>query len=111
MVEVLAVGLLLLPLQLATYTFVALNKPQWNSRFLSVRLLSLIILIPLGWHFAGLYGAIWGVVISQFSAAPWMIYASINVGVFNIKRELLPLPSFAMGYGAGSIASFLWPSS
>ena len=70
MVEILAVGLITVPFQVAIYCFIALGRPQLNSTILAVRLASLAVAMPLGFHFFGLAGALWGIVYQSIIDYP-----------------------------------------
>lgn len=101
MVEILAVGLITVPFQVAIYCFIALGRPQLNSTILGVRLASLVVAMPLGFHFFGLAGALWGIVTSQLLTIPIIIWHSARYGFFDLRRELLLLPIVLVGAGAG----------
>jgi hypothetical protein len=55
------------------------------------------VLIPLGFHFFGLPGALWGVVASQLSNVPAIIYFQIKYELFDLSKELILLPVFFAG--------------
>lgn len=101
--EVLAVGLMAIPLQLATYTFLALGKPWMNSTVSAIGTVLLFVVMPAGFYFLGIKGAIWGLVISQLLSAPLIIIFAIQTKLFTGWREIVVLPMLAVGFGAGKI--------
>jgi hypothetical protein len=60
------------------------------------------VLIPLGFHFFGVPGAVWAIVVSQLSSVPATIYYQIRYDLFDLAKELLLLPIFFAGMMLGS---------
>jgi O-antigen/teichoic acid export membrane protein len=107
MLEVLSVALLTVPFQISIQSFMALGMPQLHSRILAVRLILLVAAMPIGIHFFGLPGALWGFVLSQFlSLAPLIAY-SIKLRLFDLRQELLFLPVAVVGLGAGYVLTLM----
>jgi O-antigen/teichoic acid export membrane protein len=107
MVEVLASALVIAPFQVSIQCFMALGKPQLNSSIFAVRLVSLFVAMPVGFHFFGLPGALWASVSSQFLCLPMIIFYNVRHGLFDLRQELLLLPVVLAGMGAGSLLAFL----
>lgn len=103
MLEILAAALLTLPFQMAVQCFLALGKPKIYSNILAVRLATLVAAMPLGFHLAGLEGALWGLVICQFTTAAATVAYSVKIGFFHWQRELPPLLVFFLGIATGKI--------
>jgi O-antigen/teichoic acid export membrane protein len=101
--EVLAVGLIIVPLQLANYTFLALGKPWMNSAVSAVRTGLLFVAMPAGFYILGVKGAIWGLVMSQLLSAPLIIIFAAQTGLFAVRREIMVLPMLAVGFAAGKL--------
>jgi O-antigen/teichoic acid export membrane protein len=102
--EVLAVGLLAVPSQIAIQGFLALGLPQIYSKILIGRLVVLVVSLPLGFYFLGLPGAVSGMVASllvPMSALSW----NARLGLIDLRRELLLLPVVVVGLGAGKLIS------
>lgn len=101
--QVLAVGLMAIPLQLATYTFLALGKPWMNSTVSAVGTVLLFVAMPGGFYVFGIKGAIWGLVISQLLSAPLIIIFAVQTKLFKAWREIMVLPMLAAGFLAGKL--------
>jgi O-antigen/teichoic acid export membrane protein len=97
MLQVLAIGLLSLPFNLAQFCLLGHGFPKIFTTVIAVRMGITILLIPLGFHFFGLPGAVWAIAISQLSSAPATIYYQIKHGLFDLSKELLLLPIFFAG--------------
>jgi O-antigen/teichoic acid export membrane protein len=107
MLQIVAAMLLTAPFAIATQAYVALGMPQLLSRILAIRLLALLVTMPVGFHFFGLPGALWGGVLSQFSSVPMLIYFNMENGLFDLKRELLHLPATLVGAAAGTMLAWV----
>ena len=53
--------------------------------------------MPIGFHFFGLPGALWGFVLSYFSALPTTIFYQVKYGLFDLRKELLLLAVVLVG--------------
>jgi O-antigen/teichoic acid export membrane protein len=91
MLEVLALALVAIPFRVATQCFLVLGEARLMSQICVIRLLSLGVLTPIGFHFFGLEGALWAIVLSYFSTLPTTIAFVVRHGLFDLRREL-PLP-------------------
>ena len=109
MLQILAVALLSVPFQIALQCYLAVGMPQLHSRILVVRLIALLTGIPVGFHFFGLAGALWALVMSQFSILPMLIYYNIALNIFDGRREVLFLPTVLVGMGIGSLVVLAFP--
>ena len=105
MLRILAFGIATVPFQMAIQCFLALGRPQLNSHIQAVRLVALFTAMPLGFHFFGLPGALWGSVFSQFLTVPIIVIYSVQHGILDLRKELLLLPTIAVGAGIGEIFS------
>jgi O-antigen/teichoic acid export membrane protein len=104
MLQILAASLVMAPSQIAVQAYLALGTPQLLSRILLVRLVALVALIPTGFLLFGLPGALWGVVLGQFSSLPLFILYNTKSEIFDLRRELLLLPTVLVGMGLGRLA-------
>jgi len=103
MLEVLAVALVTIPFRVATQCFMVLGAPQALSRTAAIRLVALCVLTPAGWHFFGLGGALWAIVLSHFSWLPSAIAFAVRRGLFDARKELLLAPALLLGAAAGMV--------
>jgi O-antigen/teichoic acid export membrane protein len=99
--EILAVALLTLPIRVATQCFLALGLARVYFYFHIIRMITLFIALPLGFHFWGLQGGVWGIVLSYFSSFPLIVYYAAPLGLFDLRRELLALSVLVVGVISG----------
>jgi O-antigen/teichoic acid export membrane protein len=103
MLEILAPGLVSVAFRVATQCFMVLGAPQLMSQVSAVRLIALCLLTPLGFHFFGLGGALWAIVLSHFSWLPAAIAFTVRRGLFDVRKELLLPAALAAGAAAGGV--------
>jgi O-antigen/teichoic acid export membrane protein len=106
MLRILAIALLPLPFRVATQCFVVLGEPQQMSAIGAIRLAALCAAVPLGWHFFGLAGALWAIVLSHFSTLPTTLAFVVRHRLFDARKELALLPALAAGLAAGLALSY-----
>ena len=97
MLEVLAVALPTIPFNLAYYCFLALGSPRTFTNIIALRSAATIVFIPLGFHFFGIPGAVWGIVASYYSVLPVVIYIQVKRGIFDLAKELLLVAALVPG--------------
>jgi len=107
MLQILSVGLLTIPFRLATDCFLALGMPQLLSHTISIRLVSLLTLMPMGFYFFEFYGALWGIVLSNFLFLPLVLSYAAHHDVLDIRKELAFLPIILVGFAAGELVRFV----
>ena len=107
MLEILAAGLLTVPFQISTQVFIALGMPKLYVSISAIRVISLFIAMPLGYHFFGLLGAICGFVSSSFLCLPMIMLYRARYRLLDFRRELLALPAIGLGIGVGEIIAIL----
>jgi O-antigen/teichoic acid export membrane protein len=103
MLEILAVGLLSIPCHLAQFGLLARGLPKLFTYIVAIRAASTFVLVPLAFHFFGLHGALWAIVLGQMSNLPTTIYYQAKFNLFDLSKELLLLPALVVGMilGAG----------
>jgi O-antigen/teichoic acid export membrane protein len=97
MLEILAIGLLAVPFQLSVYSLLARGLSKLFSNVVAIRTAATIVLIPLGFHFFGVGGAVWGIVAGSLSSVPAIIFYQYKHGLLEPLVELLLLPILFMG--------------
>lgn len=97
MLRILAVALVTLPFRVATQCFLVLGEPQQMTKICAIRLVALCAAVPLGWHFFGLAGALWAIVLSYFSTLPTTLAFVVRHRLFDLRQELALLPAFLAG--------------
>ncbi len=105
MLQITAAILLTVPFRLATQTFLALGRPEIQSHVVSIRLASLVLFAPLGFHFYGLTGALVGIVFSHFSYIPLIVSYNLKHQLFDIRRELALVIVAPAGYAVGILCT------
>jgi O-antigen/teichoic acid export membrane protein len=106
MLEVLAVALVGVPFNLSHNSLLARGLAMVFTNIIAIRTVLTFVLIPLGFHFFGITGAIWMIVISQLSSVPVTIYYQIKYDLFDLSKELLLLPILFAGMILGK--GFNW---
>jgi O-antigen/teichoic acid export membrane protein len=101
MLEVLAVALVGVPFNLSQNSLLAQGLPRIFTNIIAIRVAFTFVLIPLGFLFFGLPGALWAIVVSQLSSAPATIYYQIKYDLFDLSKELLLIPMFFAGMIVG----------
>lgn len=107
MLQILAVALVTLPFRVATQCFVVLGEPRQMSAIGAIRLVALCVAVPLGWHFFGLAGALWAIVLSYFSTLPTTLAFVVRHRLFDAANELALFPALAAGLAAGLALSYV----
>jgi O-antigen/teichoic acid export membrane protein len=97
MLEVLAVALLVVPFHLTMNCFLALGFPKSFSYLIGIRVAAMFVLVPLGFHFLGVPGALWGNVAGQLLSLPAIIYYQLKYKIFDLSTELTLLPTLFAG--------------
>ncbi len=97
MLEILAVALLAIPFELSIYSLLARGLSRLFSNVVAVRTTATVVLIPLGFYFFGVAGAMWGVVAGQLASVPPAIFYQYKFGLLAPLVELLLLPIVFMG--------------
>jgi O-antigen/teichoic acid export membrane protein len=103
MLQILAVGLVAIPSQIAAQYFLAIGRPDISFRVISARLLTLAALVPLGFLSFGVVGALWGVVASRFICVPVLMFYSVKAGLIDARKEFALLPLVVLGMCLGEI--------
>src|SRR6266571_8966442 len=97
MLQILAAALLTVPFHVATQSFMALGMPRLLAHIGALRVITLFLIMPIGFHLFGLPGALCGIVLSYFSWVPIAILYQVRYGLFDVRRELFVLPAVLVG--------------
>jgi O-antigen/teichoic acid export membrane protein len=103
MLQILSAILLTVPFRLATESFLALGAPKLLSNVIIVRLIALLILVPAGFHFFGVEGALMGIVLSHFSYIPMIIRYNAKHSLLDPVKELLLFLVVPVGLMTGDL--------
>ncbi len=99
--QILALGLVAMRYQVLEQMMFASNRPGWVTLSNSFRALSLVLLVPLGYAFDGVQGAVLAVVASQFSGWPVAIVFKLRQGLMSWKSEFVWPLSLLIGSATG----------
>ena len=91
MLEVLSVALLTIPLRVGQLCFLALELPRVYTYPITIRMITLYMLTPIGFYFSGLSGALAGIVAGYLSTVPVILFYNIKLHLFDFRKELLML--------------------
>jgi O-antigen/teichoic acid export membrane protein len=103
--EVLSLALIAARYELADNCYLALGFPKWLLLQNIIRMIALYLSVPFAYFLYQLPGAIWAVVLSMFSVVPLTIYLEYRLGILDVKKELLVLPFFVLGWLFGKLAT------
>jgi len=107
MLQILAISLLMLRYGVSNQIYLALGIPRYLSIMNVVRFLSLFILVPVLYHFAGIQGAIWGVALHALVTVPLVFVFNARLHLNDFRKELLVLPALPAGYLCGQLVNTL----
>jgi len=96
--------------QVLEQCYVAMGKPKIIAATNMLRLLSLAIGIPLGFHYYQLTGAMFAIVLSQFASWPTAIYFKLKFKLMEWSVEANALPPLLIGLALGFLFDVVSPS-
>lgn len=108
MLEVLALALIATRYEIADQCYMALGSPKWLTLQNTMRVTVLFLAVPTAFSMYQLPGAIWAIVLSMFSVVPLSLYVKFRFGILDVKKELIVLPFFILGWLCGKLAIFGW---
>lgn len=101
--QILALALFAQPFRLATQTFLALGLARIYFYLHAVRILTLFIVLPLGFITFGLPGAVYGIVLSYFAGLPIVFMYASAEGLLDLKKEIVLIPVALLGIVCGEV--------
>jgi O-antigen/teichoic acid export membrane protein len=104
MLEVLSLGLIAARYELTDQCYLALGLPKWLTLQNTIRVLALFLAVPIAFSMYQLTGAIWAIVLSIFSVVPLSIYLKFKLKILDVRKELIVLPFFLLGWLCGELA-------
>lgn len=108
MIAILGLVLIAARYEVAEQVFLSLGKPRLLALSNAVRGATLFAAIPMGFFWAGLGGAIWGIVLAGWLPSLLTLYLSRRHGIFALRRELVVLYALPLGYVLGAIFAAAW---
>jgi O-antigen/teichoic acid export membrane protein len=91
---------------LANAAWTALGHTKWLSALSLAKMVALVTLVPLGYHLFGTIGALWGIALTAMVNHPFSLYFMGSSKLLDWRKEVLPLPAWALGYLCGLLANW-----
>jgi O-antigen/teichoic acid export membrane protein len=107
MLQVLSLVLFFQRYALADNCYLAMGRPNLLAYLNIMRMVLLYTIVPAGFYFYALDGALWGIVLSYFSSIPASLYLKAKYGLLDIKKELITLPVIVPGAALGWVVTSL----
>jgi O-antigen/teichoic acid export membrane protein len=107
MLEILAVGLLSIPFNLAQLTLLARGLPRHFTIVIVIRVVVTVVLIPIGFYYYSTPGAVWAIAASQLSSVLVVVYYQFKCDLLDPLKELLLLPTIYAGVLVGEGFNFV----
>jgi O-antigen/teichoic acid export membrane protein len=107
MLSLIALTLATTSLNVFDQCLIALGRIKLLSGLNAIRLVVLWALIPLGYHFLGVRGAVAAVPLAGFVNAVVLLAIQRRLGLIDLKREAMALPWFAAGLLSGWLVDLI----
>jgi len=107
MLQILCVGVVGMRFQVMEQIYMALGRPALMTLANALRIATLFVAVPLGYHWWGVTGAVWGVAASQFAGWPVALWFRHKEKFSGFGADLFLIPSLAAGGALGFGLSFV----
>jgi len=107
MMRILALSFIAARYTLAYHVYLAVGNPRYLAIINVVRCVSLFVLVPCLYYYAGLQATIWGIALHGLAIVPFVHVFNARLGLNDLRRELLVLIALPAGYLCGSAANLL----
>jgi O-antigen/teichoic acid export membrane protein len=107
MLQVLSLTLIAFRYNVVDQCYLALGKSKLMAAMIAVRSIVLFVFLPVAFKEYQMSGALWAIVASAFSSIPLTIYFKKKLHLLDVRKELIVLPVFLAGIGAGFICERL----
>ncbi len=81
----------------------ALGHSHYGLHQSAARTIGVLIGIPIGWHFFGIEGLIWGAALAELVVAPFLLIAMQRHALLLLRREMLAIAIFVIGALLGMV--------
>lgn len=88
--------------EIAEQAFLAMGKPRLLATINATRTFTLFLVVPFAYQFGGLSGAIGGIALASLLPTLLTLYYCQRNGILDLRRELVNLFGFPVGYLAGT---------
>jgi O-antigen/teichoic acid export membrane protein len=99
--EVLALILVSARYEVAHQCYFALGRPKLATIVALTYAGTLYLTVPVAFHLFGLLGAVWAIALAFAPSVPVDLWLTFKLGLLDARKELLTLPIFLLGAGAG----------
>ena len=99
--QVLSLALISVGYLMSGQCFVAIGKPKIDAIEKVIQLISLYLLMPVGYYFYGMSGAIWGIAFASFSRIIVSFFLMKKYLFLRLRSEFIGLPSIVIGWITG----------
>jgi len=99
--QILSLVLISVGYLMAGQCFVAIGKPKLDAIQIVVQLVSLYVLMPIGYFFYGMNGAIWGVALSSLARIIISFFLMKKYLFLRLRSEFVGLPFIVIGWLVG----------
>lgn len=93
----------------AEWCLISLGFTRYSFWRSTIRLVSNIILVPIGWHVAGAAGVIWATTASELPTGLAIWPKARSLGFLRFRRELVPIAIFVCAVAMGRGLAHLLP--
>jgi O-antigen/teichoic acid export membrane protein len=107
MLKILSLSLVLAKYNLAMNAYLAQGRTSWLSAINAVQLVGAWTIIPLGFHFFGLQGALIGIALRSLPMLPLTLFFNSQLRINNWKVEIGSLVAWPVGYAVGHLVTIL----
>lgn len=101
--EIISISLIAFRFNLTDLCLTALDKNHFITMQMIFRGVVLVVAVPYLYHLYGYVGGVWGVVVSYVCNIPVSLYYKYKLKLLDVKKELVVLPVFFVGYLAGKL--------
>ena len=103
MLQILSLTMIAFRYNVVDECYMALGKPKLLVILIAIKTAVLFTLLPIAFHAYQMPGALWAIVVSAFSSLPLTFYFKKKLNLLDMRNELIVLPVFFVGIGAGFI--------
>ncbi len=108
MLEILSLSLFAIRYSVAGQFYLVLGRPKIMAFLMGLRLAVMAATIPLGFHYLGLPGAIWGIALAGIPGVLTTLFVfKRKIGLLDIGKEIRALLFLPAGLAAGKLAALL----
>jgi len=103
MLQILAVSIVGSSFQLGTMLMLSKGNPKVGTFAVLIRSIALFTMLPLGYEYYGLYGAVWAIAVNPLSESLIVLGFFMRYKIISYYKEVIFIPFILVGYAAGSL--------